>query len=227
MSRIETAPLSPTVENYLKQLFAEQSPSTPQLLPMGKLALAMGVAPGTATAMVKTLADSGLVRYEPRDGVRLTPEGERRALDVIRRHRLIELFLVQILGLDWSEVHEEAEELEHAISDKVLEKIDALLGHPQFDPHGDPIPTAKGRFAPAVLQNLTECELHQRLRVARIVAQDAEFLQMLNRVGLVPGAEVVVESRDRVADSAGVRPTGKRAVNLGTAAAAKILVEPV
>src|SRR6476620_7329433 len=108
---------------------------------MGRLAAAMGVVPGTATTMVKTLADSGLVTYEPRSGTRLTAGGEKLALHVLRRHRLVEPFLVKTLGLDWSEVHEEAEELEHAISDKVLHRIDQLLGHPTTDPHGDPIPT--------------------------------------------------------------------------------------
>jgi len=219
--------LSPTVENYLKNLFIQLQQADAKLLAMGRLASTMGVAPGTATAMVKALADAGLVQYEPRGGVRLTTKGERRALNVIRRHRLIELFLVQTLGLDWSEVHAEAEELEHAISDKVLEKIDALLGHPQFDPHGDPIPAARGAFTPVALQSLGDCALHQELRIARVVEQDAEFLQMLHRLGLVPGTAIVVEARDRVADSVAVRPTGRRAVNLGTMAAAKVLVEPL
>jgi DtxR family Mn-dependent transcriptional regulator len=145
--------LSSTVENYLKHLFAEQQQNEGKLLPMGRLAAALGVAPGTATTMVKNLAESGLVTYEPHDGVRLTPDGERRALQVIRRHRLIELFLVQTLGLDWSEVHDEAEELEHAISQKVLERLDALLGHPQFDPHGDPIPGGKGQLPKTPLKS--------------------------------------------------------------------------
>ncbi len=220
------ASLSPTVENYLKCLFAQQPPSATALLPMGRLAQSMQVAPGTATAMVKTLADAGLVDYEPRDGVRLTNEGERRALNVIRRHRLIELFLVQTLGLDWSEVHAEAEELEHAISDKVLDRIDTLLGHPQFDPHGDPIPGAKGRYQPVDHRDLTRCALHQPLRIARVLGQDTDFLQTLNRLGLVPGTAIVIESRDRLADSVTVKPAGKRAVTLGTAAASKIQVQP-
>src|SRR5215210_7628814 len=117
-----------TVENYLKQIYLEQQQAREELVPMGKLASAMRVVPGTATSMVKALADSGLVDYEPRSGARLTPGGEQLALHVLRRHRLLELFLVKALGLDWSEVHAEAEELEHAISDKVLEKIDELLG---------------------------------------------------------------------------------------------------
>src|SRR5438034_298483 len=137
-----------TVEDYLKALYAEQQRGTARgdggLVAMGALALAMSVAPGTATAMVKTLAEAGLVDYEPRGGVRLSGKGEKLALHVLRRHRLVELFLVEVLGLDWSEVDPEAEELEHAISDKVMERIDWLLDHPQVDPHGDPIPSAKG-----------------------------------------------------------------------------------
>ena len=218
--------LSPTVENYLKHLFAEQQASGTELLPMGRLASSVNVAPGTATSMVKTLADSGLVRYEPRGGVRLTAAGEREALNVVRRHRLIELFLVQVLGLDWSEVHEEAEELEHAISEKVLERIDGVLGRTQFDPHGDPIPAARGKFSPVSHQSLVECALHQPLRIVRVMGQDAEFLQTVNRLGLVPGTVVVVEARDRMADSVTVRPQQKRSVSLGTAAAGKICVTP-
>ena len=125
----------------------------------------MRVAAGTATAMVKTLADAGLVEYEPRGGVKLSAKGEKLALHVLRRHRLVELFLVEVLGLDWSEVDQEAEELEHAISDKVLEKIDALLKHPQVDPHGDPIPTAKGKIAHRAMVSLAECELNRPMRV--------------------------------------------------------------
>lgn len=217
--------LTPTVENYLKHLFDQQQRSADKLLPMGKLATAMEVAPGTATSMVKTLADCGLVRYEPRNGVRLTPAGERQALRVIRRHRIIELFLVQTLGLDWSEVHDEAEQLEHALSDKVLDRLDAFLGRPQFDPHGDPIPGAKGKLCAAPLKNLLECELHKPARIARVTGQDPAFLQTLRRLGLTPGAQVVVEARDKLADAVTIRPKGQPATTLGTAAASKILVQ--
>src|SRR5438874_5345413 len=149
---------SSTVENYLKQIYLEQQAAPELLVPMGKLAMLMGVVPGTATSMVKALADSGLVAYEPREGARLTRGGEQLALHVLRRHRLVELFLVKVLGLDWSEVHPEAEELEHAISEKVLAKIDKLLGHPSVDPHGDPIPTAKGKVSEERLVRLPESE---------------------------------------------------------------------
>src|SRR5207253_1964987 len=104
---------SSTVENYLKRLYLEQGGSQREVVPMGRLASAMGVVPGTATAMVKALSGSGLVEYEPRSGVRLTVSGEKLAIHVLRRHRLLELFLVESLGLDWTVVHDEAELLEH------------------------------------------------------------------------------------------------------------------
>src|SRR5688500_3244967 len=161
---------SSTVEDYLKQLYLEQQhgdDGADALVPTGRLAVVMGVVPGTATSMVKALADSGLVDYEPRGGVRLTPGGEQLALHVLRRHRLVELFLVKVLGLVWSEVHDEAEELEHAISDKVLDRIDAVLGPPSVDPHGDPIPSAKGTVADPRHHSLADCALRQPMRVAR------------------------------------------------------------
>ena len=217
---------SSTVENYLKQIYQEQQqPLEGDLVPMGKLAAAMSVTPGTATTMIKALAEANLVTYEPRTGVRLTKPGEQLALHVLRRHRLVELFLVKVLGLDWSEVHEEAEHLEHAISDKVLEKIDAFLGHPAADPHGDPIPTSKGKVASQNLQSLAECELAKPVRIARIADQEAAFLQFLHRSGLMPGVSLTVQSRDANADSVVLKISGKPAVSLGTAAAAKILVE--
>src|SRR4051794_38837967 len=151
-----------TVEDYLKAIYTAQQGSG--LVAMGALAAAMKVAPGTATAMVKTLAEAGLVDYEPRGGVRLSGKGERLALHVLRRHRLVELFLVEVLGLDWSEVDEEAEELEHAISDRVLERIDQLLKHPQVDPHGDPIPSSKGKLPSRTLASLAECDLGRPVR---------------------------------------------------------------
>ena len=141
---------SQTVENYLKTIYLAQSATADradELVPMGQLAAALGVVPGTATTMVKTLSESGLVYYEPYMGVRLTPAGEKLAGLVLRRHRLIELFLVKILGMSWAEVHDEAERLEHAVSERLIDRIDDMLGRPAVDPHGDPIPTAEGEVA--------------------------------------------------------------------------------
>jgi DtxR family Mn-dependent transcriptional regulator len=217
---------SSTVENYLKQIYLEQQPLGDDLLPMGRLATAMAVTPGTATTMIKALAEANLVTYEPRTGVRLTKPGEQLALHVLRRHRLVELFLVKVLGLDWSEVHDEAEHLEHAVSDKVLERIDAFLGHPSVDPHGDPIPTSKGKVAPQKLLSLVECELEQNVRIARIADQEPAFLQFLHRSGLIPGVTLSIVTRDVQADSVLLKLANKSPLSLGTTAAAKILVEP-
>ena len=216
-----------TVEDYLKQLYLEQQLAPGQLVSMGKLASAMGVVPGTATTMVKALSDSGLVSYEPRGGVKLSRGGEQLALHVLRRHRLVELFLVKVLGLDWSEVHDEAELLEHAVSDKVMERIDAFLERPSVDPHGDPIPPAKGRPQPAPRrESLADCATGKHYRIARIIDQEPPFLQFVERCGLTPGVEVTVETREPAADSVRVQPRGREAVTLGTGAASKILVEP-
>lgn len=217
---------SSTVENYLKQLYLEQQHAPGELVSMGKLASAMGVVPGTATTMIKALSDSGLVSYEPRGGTKLTKGGEQLALHVLRRHRLVELFLVKVLGLDWSEVHAEAEELEHAISDKVLERMDALLDRPSVDPHGDPIPPAKGRLQPGSKQSLVDCEPAKTYRIARVTDQEPAFLQFVERCGLMPGVSVTIDGRDDLADAVRVRPRGKDPVTLGTSAAMKILVEP-
>jgi DtxR family Mn-dependent transcriptional regulator len=142
---------SSTVENYLKAIHQAQSRIDGErtLVPMGQLSSALGVAPGTATTMVKTLADSGLVVYEPYSGVRLTPAGAKLAAMVLRRHRLVELFLVRVMGMSWAEVHDEAEQLEHAVSDRLIDRIDEMLGRPAVDPHGDPIPDHEGNFQTA------------------------------------------------------------------------------
>ena len=130
---------SATVENYLKAIFQAQLrlPRKSDLVPMGQLAAALRVVPGTATAMVKVLADSGLVKYEAYAGVRLTQPGEQLAATVVRRHRLIEMFLVNVVGMSSTEVHDEAEHLEHAVSDRLLARIEEMLGNPPVDPYAD------------------------------------------------------------------------------------------
>ncbi|MGA2230975.1 MAG: metal-dependent transcriptional regulator [Tepidisphaeraceae bacterium] len=215
-----------TVENYLKQLYIEQRNADGQMVAVGKLAIAMGVVPGTATSMVKALSDSGLVEYEPRGGVRLTHSGQQLALHVLRRHRLLELFLVKVLHLDWSAVHDEADQLEHAISDVVLERIDELLGRPTADPHGDPIPTAKGHLHEPVRMSLADCPIGPPQQIARVLDQGPEFLQFIERNGLMPGANVTVTRREPAAEAVRLRVPRRDEVSLGMAAAAKILVEP-
>lgn len=216
---------SSTVENYLKQLYLQQQAGEGPV-GTGRLAAALAVTPGTVTSMVKTLADSGLVDYEPRSGVTLTQSGQRLALHVLRRHRLVELFLVEVLDLDWSEVHVEAEELEHAISEKVLDRIDALLDYPSVDPHGDPIPSAKGTVDPSRFVSLAQCGSARSARVVRVLDQDPRFLRFVDRSGLAPGTQVTVEGRSPDADVVTIRPQSHPVVTIGSAAAAKILVRP-
>lgn len=217
---------SSTVENYVKQIYLEEQAAGPGMIPMGRLAVSMSVVPGTVTSMVKALAEAGLVKYEPREGVGLTAAGEQLALRVLRRHRLIELFLVKTLGLDWSVVHEEAETLEHSVSDRVLERLDTLLGHPKTDPHGDPIPTSGGDVHEPKRMSLSNCPPGTPQRVARVLDQDPEFLQFVQRQGLMPGATLVVEQRETAAEVVIIRTTPQTTVSLGFAAAGKILVEP-
>jgi DtxR family Mn-dependent transcriptional regulator len=187
----------------------------------------MAVVPGTATSMVKKLAKAGLVKYEAYSGVRLTAKGKRLALLVLRRHRLVETLLVESFGLDWSEVHDEADRLEHAISDKLLERIDAFLGHPVADPHGDPIPDHTGRLPAASIRRLIECHAGESVRISRVVDQDQAFLKFISRHGLKPGTQVAVEEIDDVSDSVVIKPGRKEPVTMGGAAARKLLVESV
>src|SRR5919106_709024 len=191
---------SQTVENYLKAIFQAQTAlsGADSLVPMGQLASALGVVPGTATTMVKTLAESGLVKYEPYTGVRLTSAGEKLAALVLRRHRLIELFLVQMMGLSWDEVHDEAEQLEHVVSDRLIERIDEMLGHPQADPHGDPIPSREGELVRRELETLLTCPLNTSVTVMRVTDQDAAFLRFIEDNALKPGQSIQVEARDEV-----------------------------
>jgi len=216
-----------TVENYLKAIYQGQSTlgGGERLVSMGQVAAALGVTPGTATTMVKTLAESGLVEYEPYSGVRLSPAGEKLAGLVLRRHRLVELFLVQVMGMSWAEVHDEAEKLEHVVSERLIERIDQMLGRPTHDPHGDPIPDTDGAIAPHDFETLLTCPVGERLKVTRIADQDPAFLRFIESNDLKPGQAVEVEMRDAAADAVKLRGRNDRAITIGTRAASKLLVE--
>src|SRR5258705_8807143 len=173
---------SSRVENCLKTIYLGSVGSQGQearLFPMGQLAAALRVTPGTATTMVKTLAESGLVNYEPYAGVSLTRAGRRLAALVLRRHRLVELFLVQVMGLRWDEVHDEAELLEHVVSDRLIDRMDEMLGRPEVDPHGDPIPDSEGLVKNQQAQPLLSCPSGARMTVTRLIDQDKQFLRFI------------------------------------------------
>ena len=193
---------------------------------MGQLAGSLGVVPGTATTMVKALADSGLVDYEPYAGVRLTAAGKKLAALVLRRHRLMELFLVKVLGMSWTEVHDEAERLEHAASDQLIDRIDEMLGRPSTDPHGDPIPNSEGTVITPQYQTLLNCPLNETVVLTRVTDQDPEFLRFLENSELTPGQTIYLEARDTAADHVLVRGKGNRQVVIGLRAAEKLQVIP-
>ena len=213
-----------TVEDYLKSIYLEERHRAGQLVAPGRISSAMNVAPGTVTAMLKTLTESGLVSYEPYAGVRLTEAGRKLATHILRRHRLVEQFLVQVMGLDWSEVHQEAEILEHAVSDRIIDRMDDMLGRPTVDPHGDPIPTAGGSIDDTDHPNLLACPLNTPMMIARVIDQRAEYLQLLERHHLMPGKRATVEERDAIAQTVKVAPEVGEPLQLGFHAASKILV---
>ena len=215
-----------TVENYLKAALQITIDTGEEWVSTGQLAAALNVSPGTVTSMLKTLSDSDLATYKPYEGVQLTPAGRKLALRMLRRHRLIELFLVRTLNLTWDQVHEEAENMEHAVSDVLIDRIDGYLGRPAADPHGDPIPTADGEWRTSVgsAVPLTECPRGAKVRVVRVTNQGADFLRYLSETGLALGAEGTIKDNHPEAGIVTADWEG-RSVTLGRTAAEQLLVE--
>jgi DtxR family Mn-dependent transcriptional regulator len=212
-----------TVENYVKAIYQICARENDGPASTGKLAAAVGVSPGTVTSMLKTLSESELATYTPYEGVRLTSRGRKLALRVLRRHRLIELFLAKTLGLAWDEVHEEAEHMEHAVSDRLIDRIDEFLGFPDVDPHGDPIPKADLSLASRDDLPLADCPVGGVFRLARVLDQAPEFLRYLSESHLPLGAEGEVLANREEAGIVTVR-VGRHETTLGRPAAQKILV---
>jgi len=179
------------IEDYAKTIYSlalEESPVS-----TSRIAVARSVKPASATSMIQRLARLHLVNYEKHYGVTLTESGEKLALEVIRHHRLLELYLMEALGFEWDEVHEQADILEHVISEKLEERIAAALNHPEFDPHGDPIPALDGTMAVMDTTALSDVAAGSRARVARIPDDsNSELLRYLAGLGLVPGAMVTI-----------------------------------
>jgi len=189
---------SHTEENYLKAIYklTEAEPDTAGVS-TNRIAAALATRAASVTDMLRRLADKGLLDYERYRGVQLTAEGQRLALLTIRKHRLWEVFLVQQLGFNWDEVHEVAEELEHVQSPLLMRRLDAFLGHPALDPHGDPIPTEDGAVRRPTHRLLADLNVAERGILAAVKNTSAPFLQYLDKVGLQLGA--LVEVLDKVA----------------------------
>ncbi len=184
---------STATEDYLKTIYSlsegEEAAST------SAIADRLGVAPGSVTGMVKRLAELGLVEHVPYYGARLTERGEQQAVRLIRRHRVLELFLVDVLRYTWDRVHEEADRLEHAATDELIDRMAAVLGEPARDPHGAPIPASVGRFVEWHYPTLGEMQVGTRGVLRRVEDENPEALRYLAQLELVPGAEVEVLER--------------------------------
>ena len=195
---VANEPLTRSVEDYLKAIY--------QLSPEGRpastseIANLLALSPPSVTGMVKRLSDHGLLEHVPYRGVQLTEEGRRAALRMVRRHRLIEAYLVEFLGYSWDTVHEEAERLEHAVSDTMVERMAGALGHPSVDPHGDPIPTADGSIHELACTALADVPVGETVEIRRVHESQPERLRYIGSLGLRPGVHVRVVDRQPIDD---------------------------
>jgi len=215
--------LSPAIENYLKALYHLEVPG--QGVATSDLAARLQVRSASVTNMLQRLADSGLVSYRRYYGASLTDEGRRTATAVIRRHRILELFLHRMCGLGLDQVHHEAEMLEHAASDIFVDALERLLGFPHFDPHGDPIPDREGKLRDDASHALTLLPEGMGATVSRVEDSRPEALQHLMKLGLVPGARIALLRRTEFDGSVELR-VGKTRAFLSRELASKVRVTP-
>lgn len=194
--------LSRSVEDYLKAIYGLCE--TGDAATTSAIADALDIQPASVTGMVKRLAESGLLEHVPYRGVRLTRRGGREALRVLRRHRILETYLCERLGYAWDDVHGEAERLEHAASDELIEKMAAALEFPRHDPHGAPIPTVGGDIEPTGGSTLAEAAPGARVRIRAVRDEDSADLRSMAAEGLVPGARVHVAESQHVAGSVSI-----------------------
>ncbi len=185
--------ISSAMEDYLKVIFALQR--NQQKVTTVAIAERMNVSPASVTGMCKKLAELHLVKHTPYQGVELTPAGEKVALEVIRHHRLLELYLMQTLGFGWDQVHEEAERLEHVISEEFEDKIDEALGYPTIDPHGHPIPTRDGVMEESLDIPLYEMEINQTGIVVWVKDEKPDLLRYLATLGIFPNVQITVKDK--------------------------------
>jgi DtxR family Mn-dependent transcriptional regulator len=187
------SPLTRSVEDYLKAIYHLSAQGG--FAGTSDIAEILAVAPPSVSGMVKRLSEAGLIEHVPYRGVQLTAQGRRAALRMVRRHRVLESYLVQHLGYDWDDVHAEAERMEHAVSDALIDRMAARLGDPLYDPHGAPIPTAAGDIEEAELVTLAQAAVGATVEVRQVEDRDAARLRYLGEQGLVPGTRLVVQAR--------------------------------
>jgi DtxR family transcriptional regulator, Mn-dependent transcriptional regulator len=215
---------TPAVEDYLKAIYQLSAGGEP----VGTSAIAerLGIAPGSVTGMLKRLGQQGLIDHARYQGATLTEKGRHEAIRTIRRHRVLELFLVEVLGYTWDQVHEEAERLEHAASDDLVDRMASVLGDPEADPHGHPIPAAVGSFRPADLPTLADLEAGERAILRRVSDEDPEALRYLARLNLIPGVRLELLERTPVRGPLRIRVGAEEEV-IGLELAARLCVERI
>jgi DtxR family Mn-dependent transcriptional regulator len=210
-------------EDYLKALYQLHGDQRP--VPTRELAQRLGISSPSVSEMVTRLSAQGMVEHDRYRGQQLTREGRKVALELVRHHRLLEMFLVQVLGYSWDEVHDEAERLEHVISERMEQRIFELLGRPELDPHGHAIPTLAGKVRPVSNRPLSECRAGERLVVQGVSDDDADKLRELDRRGLLPGTRIDVVAESRFEGPIEVRIKGRRdSLPLGLARALFVAV---
>ncbi len=211
-------PLTRSVEDYLKVIYHLSSQGG--FAATSDIAASLDVSPPSVSGMVKRLSEAGLIEHVPYRGVQLTHQGRRAALKMIRRHRVLEVYLTQQLGYDWDGVHDEAERLEHAVSDELIERMAGALGDPHYDPHGAPIPTAAGEIEETDLTTLADARVGAVLELRQVGTEDSARLRYLAEQGLVPGVILTITGRQpfngptTVALEAGTRVVGRELAQL-------------
>lgn len=215
--------LTAVTQDYLKAIWMSQEWSEVKVTTK-LLAEKLSISPSTASEGIRKLADQGLVEHEPYGGVSLTDDGRLAAVAMVRRHRLLETYLVRELGYGWDEVHGDAEVLEHAVSDVLMARIDAKLGHPQRDPHGDPIPAADGQVPRAESERLVDLEVGARATIARIGEDDPEMLRYFQEIGIDLDCAVEVVEKRPFAGTISISVDGGELIHLGDIAARNIFL---
>jgi DtxR family Mn-dependent transcriptional regulator len=216
--------LTAPVEDYLKAIYAIGKGTGAAAT--NEIAQRLALAPASVSGMVRRLAEQGLLAYERYHGVKLTESGRRAALRTLRRHRIIEAYLAEALGYPWDRVHQEAERLEHAASDELVDRMAATIGEPEVDPHGAPIPTRDGAVDETEYRSLADMNVGAAGSVVRVADEDPEMLRYLAELAIVPGKRVTVKARAPY-DGPITVSVGRQELSIGPALAAQVLVAPI
>lgn len=219
--------LSFAEENYLKAIYVIQQKNGQPEVSVNDIAERVNTRPATVTDMLKKLSDKQLIHYKRYRKTYLTDTGLRQALQIVRKHRLWEVFLNKKLNFSWDEVHDIAEQLEHIQSDSLIEKLDAYLGYPQFDPHGDPIPNAKGEITPSSTITLASASVHSRWKIVAVKETGNAFLQLLEKIGIAIGTKVTVMDTLPFDGSVQIKVSDDKTITVSEKIALNLMVQEI